>query len=1407
MKTIYFLLFCLFISFFGKTQVNTYTFSNSTVTYAGLSTSTTVHASGWDDAVSSVTIPFTFTFNGVNYTSCNVATNGYITFGTTAPSTALYSPISSTTAYGGTISAFGMDLISNSSTIVYGTTGSAPNRTFVVQWNNARRYSGGAVTGDVLNFQIRLVETSNVVQVDYGTNTATSTTALTCQVGLRGSTNTDYNNRTATASWSTTSAGTANTNTMTSSNTVMPSGRRYAWTPPSCSGTPNAGTVAASVNNTCSSTSTTLTASSLSTGNGITYQWQSSTNNSTWSNIVGQTSTTYATTLPLGSMYYRMVTTCSNSALSNNSPSITLTGSLCIISPSGGTTITNTGCSGTVYDPGGAGNYGNSQTGTITLYPTVSTDKVRLTFTQFSTESGYDGLVIYNGNNTSAPMIASSLGVGSSSTNCPAGSYYGTTSPGTVTSTATDGSLTLVFRSDVSTVDVGFAATLSCFSPPVPNCTTSLSPSNGTTGVSVSPTLTWSSVQYAESYDVYIGTTLPGTPTANVTSTSYTPSTLSSLTTYQWKIVPKNATGSATGCSTLSFTTMSPQYATSWVSMNTGSSNWCAGETRNVTVTVKNNGSSAWDDNFADFNIGVKWNADSDYLIRVDAQNLAAGATQTFTFAVTAPTTTGSNNLTFDVVREACFWFASNTTACGVTAGPANVVYTSPTITINDYPTLPNAGNDVSICLGQSTQLQGSATNLGTAHSVNSDWSSFTTNTSTMWLVSSTNNAGGTSSELQFTWVSPSVTGQYWVKSPQINATQYTTLSLSFKHYVDWYTGSFVLRLQTSTDGTTWTDRWSNTYSSSLGATTQTVNLNTMIGTNFYYRFMFDGYTWNINDWFIDDIVITGNKPLTYSWTPSVGLSVTNISNPVASPTQTTTYTMTASSNGCGVSDQVIVTVNRPDVTTVNSLIDPDVVNGDYLWNGLTSTSWNLASNWYQYVSSTSSFETVTVNPISTSTVYILPSSVLGSCVNTPPTLDITDNISGLEVANGITLSLPNNLNVVGNVDIAGSLSGNGSITLNGTSNQTISSTSTIPNLTINKTSGNVILNTPIKVSGTLTMIKGDVQTTSTNILEVGTSTSTLGSISWTSGSILGPLKRWFGTSTNSTQPSGIFPVGSVNLNRNITINYTQAPTDGGYITAEYKSGVPSMTSIYSGLPLLASDNQIVQNYENDGYFEVTPFDYNSSLNTKQYTLTMRANTLTTVNDRLSIRLIKSPGPSHTTWVAAGNHSTVLGTTNTDFTVTSTNVVGFSWFNFGGPSNNPLPVELLYFDGVKYPTFNMLKWVTVSEHNSSYFDLERSNDATNWRVVGSKMAAGISTQQINYSYLDTFDVFSLYYYRLVQYDIDGQYKIYGPIALDNSNGIKRVVKYINLIGQEVGPETKGIIIEVYDDGTTRKTIR
>jgi hypothetical protein len=136
-----------------------------------------------------------------------------------------------------------------------------------------------------------------------------------------------------------------------------------------------------------------------------------------------------------------------------------------------------------------------------------------------------------------------------------------------------------------------------------------------------------------------------------------------------------------------------------------------------------------------------------------------------------------------------------------------------------------------------------------------------------------------------------------------------------------------------------------------------------------------------------------------------------------------------------------------------------------------------------------------------------------------------------------------------------------------------------------------------------------------------------------------------------------------------------------------------------------------------------------------------------------------------------------------------------------------LPVELIYFEGFGYQYYNTLKWSTASEYNSDYFSLERSVNGEQWDYVGATKATGNSTQVVNYLYVDNFRFNGFIYYKLNQFDFDGNFKVYGPISINNTHTNKKVVKYINILGQEVSSETNGFIFEVYEDGTTKRIIR
>ena len=136
-----------------------------------------------------------------------------------------------------------------------------------------------------------------------------------------------------------------------------------------------------------------------------------------------------------------------------------------------------------------------------------------------------------------------------------------------------------------------------------------------------------------------------------------------------------NRTGGDGGNGRVRITYTPPTYLSQILSADTGSAIWCAGDTRDVEVTIRNVGTATWTDSSPDINIGVRWNTDgaswADYYVRVNAGNLAPGDTRTYTLPLTAsdffnpggygdPLAPGNNNITFDVVNEGNYWFRNN---------------------------------------------------------------------------------------------------------------------------------------------------------------------------------------------------------------------------------------------------------------------------------------------------------------------------------------------------------------------------------------------------------------------------------------------------------------------------------------------------------------------------------------------------------------------------------------------------------------------------------------------------------------------------------------------------------------------------------------------------------------------------
>jgi Secretion system C-terminal sorting domain len=218
----------LSLTWFGlNAQFNYKTSGGSVIagTYTDLGTNGSVIATANTDDANSAAIPigFTFNYNGIAFTDFILNTNGFIKLGTAAPTSATIFGSASQTAAGGVllaptsaglgntncISVLNHDLIGNAGAeyrVV--TSGTAPNRICTIQYKDiTEKTTTPVVQYASMNFQIRLFETSGIIEFVYGTFTisANPTNFKIAGVGLIGtdtaSANTIFMRKGSTGAW------------------------------------------------------------------------------------------------------------------------------------------------------------------------------------------------------------------------------------------------------------------------------------------------------------------------------------------------------------------------------------------------------------------------------------------------------------------------------------------------------------------------------------------------------------------------------------------------------------------------------------------------------------------------------------------------------------------------------------------------------------------------------------------------------------------------------------------------------------------------------------------------------------------------------------------------------------------------------------------------------------------------------------------------------------------------------------------------------------------------------------------------------------------------------------------------------------------------------------------------------
>jgi hypothetical protein len=88
----------------------------------------------------------------------------------------------------------------------------------------------------------------------------------------------------------------------------------------------------------------------------------------------------------------------------------------------------------------------------------------------------------------------------------------------------------------------------------------------------------------------------------------------------------------------------------------------------------------------------------------------------------------------------------------------------------------------------------------------------------------------------------------------------------------------------------------------------------------------------------------------------------------------------------------------------------------------------------------------------------------------------------------------------------------------------------------------------------------------------------------------------------------------------------------------------------------------------------------------------------------------------------------------------------------------PLPVHLIAFDvTAEGKTAALLTWSTASEVNSDHFEIEKSYTGKDWQKIGGIPAKNLSSEKVDYSFVDQNPGSNVMYYRLKMVDSDGSY--------------------------------------------------
>lgn len=328
-------------------------------------------------------------------------------------------------------------------------------------------------------------------------------------------------------------------------------------------------------------------------------------------------------------------------------------------------------------------------------------------------------------------------------------------------------------------------------------------------------------------------------------------------------------------------------------------------------------------------------------------------------------------------------------------------------------------------------------------------------------------------------------------------------------------------------------------------------------------------------------------------------------------------------------------------------------------------------------------------------------------------------------------------------------------------------------NLEINNSAGGVFTRSAT-VNNEVQFNTGDFTTTDSELLTFETGATAAGASD--ASHVNGPVAKNFNSTTAFT-----FPVGHGSSYNSLA--YTPSGTGATTMKTKYNYTQPSnRSSLGAGICKVSN---------------VEYWDLTRTSGSQDGTVTLEWDGESSVSDLPDLLVAYWDGSN---WQDGGG--TASGAAGSGTIPAGSAMSTFNKYTLGtNPCDNPLPVLLIEFTAE--PKNNEavdVRWVTATEINNHYFEVQTSIDGVNWTTIAIVQGAGNSTELQNYSLMDYDPYPGVSYYRLKQLDYDGTTS-YSNIEIVNFEGVEIITLFPNPSSGEVN-----IMVKSSETGTITFTV-